>query len=226
MRPKARSQKRLALAIAVACLLAGTVLAADDARPEVTVAGRTLDMTAGNATRFDPEPVRVDENILFGRIVRNLERSGASAKLNYIADRSIAGAPHEAGELGAGETLARATRSAVKSILKDMAEEQTGLGDFLDRLQSSGAGRIASGGTSAPTSAPSASSVRIQVVISRFLTRLDVRLGNGAVATKLSITAYGNVGIDIAPSGGSRLAFHGGYDARERTADIRCLIRF
>ncbi len=216
---------RRGLAVAAACLLAGTALAADDSATEVTVAGRTLDLSA-SATRIDPEPVRVDGNLLLGRIARNLERSGASAKLNYIADRSIAGAPHDVGELGAGETLARATKSAVKSILQDMAEQQTGLGDFLDRLEDSGAGRFASGGSATGTSSSGASTVRFQVGISRFLPRLDVRLGGGAVATKLSITAYGNVGIDVAPSGGSRIAFHGGYDAREGTADVRCMIRF
>ena len=215
-----------ASAAALALTVAGAALAADEAPRRVVSFDRgTLDMSATPDARIEPVPVRYGENILLGRIARNLEKSGASAKLNYLADQSLAGVQHEAGQLGAGDTLLRATKSAVKSILKDVAETQMGIGDFLDRIQSSSGKQLGSG-SGVASAAPSTSNVRFQVGISHYLPRLDVRLNNGAVATKLSVTAYGTVGFDLAPANSSRLAFHAGYDAREKSADVRCLIRF
>jgi hypothetical protein len=216
---------RAAAAALAALTVAGAALAADEAPRRMLFDRGTLDMSATPDARPEPVPVRYGENILLGRIARNLEKSGASAKLNYLADQSLAGVQHEAAQLGAGDTLLRATRSAVKSILKDVAETQMGLGDFLDRMQS-GSGKQLGSGSGAASAAPSTSNVRFQVGISRYLPRLDMRLNNGAVATKLSVTAYGTVGIDLAPVTSTRLAFHAGYDAREKTADFRCLIRF
>lgn len=221
MRPAFRTWGRPAVVITALCLLSGAAFAADDEPSKGTIAERTLEMAASPTARIEPTPIRLDGSILLGRISRNLERSGAGARLNYIADQSYAGARHDLGTLGAGETLARATKSAVKSILRDMLEQQTGLDDVVDRLQTSGGtGNVLAGGESGVARA------RFQVGISRYLPRLDVRLDNGAVATKISVTAYGTLGVDLAPAAGSRLAFHGGYDARSNTSEVRCLFRF
>jgi hypothetical protein len=209
----------LAVSIAALSSLAAPAVA-EDTPAKGGIDLRSIQMTTASDMVVEPVPVRVDANILLSRIARNLEKSGAGAKLAYLAHQNIAGVPQDPATFGAGETLARATKSAVKSILKDFAEQRTGIGDVVDRVQDASSGGPA---TVTPTGGMKA---RFQVGVSRFLPRLDVRLNNGAVATRITVTAYGNLGIDLAPIKSSRLAFHAGYDKSSDTADVRCLVRF
>ena len=149
------------------------------------------------------------------RLSSNLDRLGTSSQLLFdrvfpdrLADEAMTPALEQ--------SVNRATRTTVKSLLLELAQ----VDQLLDSIQD----RVVDGLSGSEATAPHGIHVRLGV--SHLAPRLEIRCPMAAGSMRVSLGGLGEVGVDLTRSRVKRAQLHGGYDHRTGTYDAFYGLRF